>query len=123
MKNTKPQRSNNQKSNQNQNQNSNQMKNNKINKNCGNPIPFYITVVSVTAIFALLVIFFIEKQENLKCINMGLIQKVQDGKVVWTKDNSSSTVDDVVKRLHKIHDIVFSHNHVDGKVVQIKNPQ
>jgi ABC-type lipoprotein release transport system permease subunit len=82
MKNTKPQRSNNQKSNQNQNQ----MKNNKINKNCGNPIPFYITVVSVTAIFALLVIFFIEKQENLKCINMGLIQKVDDGKIVWVKN-------------------------------------
>jgi hypothetical protein len=86
MKNTKPQRSNNQKSNQ--NQNSNQMKNNKINKNknCGSPIPFYITIVSVTAIFALLVIFFIEKQENLKCINMGLIQKVHDGRIVWVKN-------------------------------------
>lgn len=91
--------------------------------NCKRAIPFYIAMVSITTIFALLLIFVLEKQENLKCINMGLIQKVQDGKVVWIKDTSAAARFDTLKILHKIHDIVMSHNHVDGKVIQVKNPQ
>jgi hypothetical protein len=48
-------------------------------------IPFYITVVSITAIFALLTIFILEKNETLKCVKNGLVQKVDNGKVFWTK--------------------------------------
>lgn len=48
-------------------------------------IPFYITIVSITAIFALLMIFILEKNETLKCVKGGLIQKVESGKVIWTK--------------------------------------
>lgn len=70
--------------NTNHNKNTNQMKNIK-NKNCCSSVPFYITIVSITTIFALLLIFVLEKHENLKCVNSGLIQKVQDGKVIWTK--------------------------------------
>lgn len=48
-------------------------------------IPFYITIVSITAIFALLTIFLLEKNETLKCVKSGLVQKVDNGKVIWTK--------------------------------------
>lgn len=64
----------------------NQTKSKKTNTNKqANPIPFYITVVSITAIFALLTIFLLEKNETLKCVKSGLIQKVDNGKVLWTK--------------------------------------
>ena len=53
--------------------------------NCKRAIPFYITMVSITAIFALLLIFVLEKNETLKCVKNGLVQKVDNGKVVWTK--------------------------------------
>ena len=52
---------------------------------CKQAIPFYITVISITAIFALLTIFLLEKNETLKCVKGGLIQKVEGGKVIWTK--------------------------------------
>lgn len=48
-------------------------------------IPFYITIISITAIFALLTIFLLEKNETLKCVKNGLVQKVDSGKVIWTK--------------------------------------
>lgn len=64
----------------------NQTKSKKTNTNKqANSIPFYITVVSITAIFALLTIFLLEKNETLKCVKSGLIQKVDNGKVIWTK--------------------------------------
>jgi hypothetical protein len=53
--------------------------------NCKRAIPFYITMVSITTIFALLLIFVLEKNETLKCVKNGLVQKVDNGKVVWTK--------------------------------------
>ncbi len=68
-----------------------QVKNTVVNKdsncstNCKRSIPFYITMVSITAIFALLLIFVLEKNETLKCVKSGLVQKVDNGKVVWTK--------------------------------------
>lgn len=61
------------------------------NKNCRLPsykqsaIPFYMTIVSITAIFALLTIFLLEKNETLKCVKSGLVQKIDGGKVIWTK--------------------------------------
>jgi hypothetical protein len=48
-------------------------------------IPFYITIVSITAIFALLTIFLLEKNETLKCVKNGLVQKVEGSKIIWTK--------------------------------------
>ena len=53
--------------------------------NCKRSIPFYITMVSITTIFALLLIFVLEKNETLKCVKSGLVQKVDNEKVVWTK--------------------------------------
>jgi hypothetical protein len=60
-------------------------KNNNCAANCKRAIPFYITMVSITTIFALLLIFVLEKNETLKCVKNGLVQKVDNGKVVWTK--------------------------------------
>lgn len=60
-------------------------KNNNCATNCKRAIPFYITMVSITTIFALLLIFVLEKNETLKCVKNGLVQKVDNGKVVWTK--------------------------------------
>jgi hypothetical protein len=60
-------------------------KNNYCAKNCKRALSFYITVVSITAIFALLTIFLLEKNETLKCVKNGLVQKVDSGKVIWTK--------------------------------------
>jgi len=54
-------------------------------KNLSQVIPFYITIVSLTAIFALLTIFLLEKNETLKCVKSGLVQKIDNGKVIWTK--------------------------------------
>ena len=46
-------------------------------------IPFYISIVSITAIFALLTVFFLQKNENLKFLKAGLVQKNDHGKIVW----------------------------------------
>lgn len=60
-------------------------KNNNCAANRNRAVPFYITMVSITAIFALLLIFVLEKNETLKCVKNGLVQKVDNGKIVWTK--------------------------------------
>jgi hypothetical protein len=54
------------------------------NKNCSK-IPFYITMVSITAIFCLLFIYFLDKKEKLSHLEKGFIQKVEAGKVIWAK--------------------------------------
>jgi len=47
-----------------------------------------ITIVSVSAILALLCIFILEKNENLTCIKSGLVQKIDNGKIIWVKPQS-----------------------------------
>lgn len=42
-------------------------------------------MVSITAIFCLLFIYFLDKKEKLSHLEKGFIQKVEAGKVIWAK--------------------------------------
>ena len=49
------------------------------------PIDFYICIMSITAIFALLLIYLVDKKERIDFVKSGLIQKVENDKIIWVK--------------------------------------
>jgi hypothetical protein len=49
------------------------------------PIEFYISFVSISALFILLVSDVLQKKERIEFAKMGYIQKFENNKLIWTK--------------------------------------